>query len=96
MKVRGDLYIDPQKSIWTDNITPHFNMFVQPRVQVNGDLKIQGTLTTTGPTTITPGATSNVYSKAEVDTTKAPLLNPTFTGTTTYPVSTPVASGDVS
>ncbi len=35
-------------------------------LSINGNLDIEGTLTTTGPTTITPGDTSNVYSKAEV------------------------------
>jgi hypothetical protein len=47
----------------------------QPRIQVNGDLDIQGTLTTTGRTTITPGATSHVYSKDQVNTTFADLIN---------------------
>ena len=83
MDIEGDLSIDPLNTIWTDNITPHFKPLVQPRVKVNGNLDIQGTLTTTGPTTITPGTTSNVYSKTEVDTTKAPLSNPTFTGNVT-------------
>ncbi len=57
VKVRGDLYIDRPKTIYADNITPHPDMLVQPRVKVNGNLDIQGTLTTTGPTTITPGDT---------------------------------------
>jgi hypothetical protein len=46
-------------------------------------MDIQGTLTTTGPTTITPGTTSNVYSKTEVDgalNLKAPIDHPSFTG----------------
>jgi hypothetical protein len=121
VKVRGDLYIDPDKIIFVDSITPHLRVGEPLSVQVNGDLDIQGTLTTTGPTTITPGATRNVYSKDEVNSTfsalmgsapatldtlkelaaaladdkdyaatvenqlatKAPLLSPTFTGTTT-------------
>ncbi len=70
VKVRGDLYIDPEKTIFTDSLTPHLHLSMcaqQHCVQVNGDLDIQGTLTTTGPTTITLGATSNVYSKDEVN-----------------------------
>ena len=38
-------------------------------------MEIQGTLTITGQTTITTGATSNVYSKAEVDQTFANLID---------------------
>ena len=37
-------------------------------------MEIQGTLTTTGPTTITTGAASNVYAKDEVDQTFTNLI----------------------
>ena len=45
------------------------------KVTITDNVEIQGTLTITGQTTITTGAASNVYSKAEVDQTCANLID---------------------
>ena len=45
------------------------------KVTIADNVEIQGTLTITGQTTMTTGAASNVYSKAEVDQTFANLID---------------------